>query len=105
MLKLILSTDGKHSVWVETDKVKNHQELDAVYDNAKYLYEKIVKDLGTKAEMWGEIMNGNNKKPKANGPVCPKCGAVMIKRKGDKGLFYGCSNYPNCKGTRPVNVA
>lgn len=33
--------------------------------------------------------------------ICPKCGAVMIKRKATKGTnvgkeFYGCSNYPKC---------
>lgn len=34
--------------------------------------------------------------------LCPKCGAVMIKRKAAKGPnngkeFYGCSNYPKCR--------
>lgn len=39
-------------------------------------------------------------------PVCPKCGAVMVQRaakaKGTtkKNVFWGCSNFPNCKGTR-----
>lgn len=35
--------------------------------------------------------------------LCPKCGAVMIKRKATKGAnagneFYGCSQYPKCRG-------
>ena len=35
--------------------------------------------------------------------LCPKCGAVTIRRKAAKGPntgrdFYGCSNYPKCKG-------
>ena len=39
--------------------------------------------------------------------LCPKCGATMIRRKAAKGPnagreFYGCSNYPKCKGI--VNV-
>ena len=29
---------------------------------------------------------------------CPKCGATMKLRKGPYGEFYGCSNYPGCKG-------
>lgn len=34
--------------------------------------------------------------------ICPKCGAVMVKRRAAKGPyagneFWGCSNYPNCK--------
>ena len=33
---------------------------------------------------------------------CPKCGAKMVRRhrKSDGAEFYGCSNYPNCRGTR-----
>jgi predicted RNA-binding Zn-ribbon protein involved in translation (DUF1610 family) len=36
-------------------------------------------------------------------PTCPKCGELMVKRVAKKGEhageeFYGCSNYPNCKG-------
>lgn len=28
---------------------------------------------------------------------CPKCGSVLVKRKGKNGEFWGCSNYPECK--------
>lgn len=39
--------------------------------------------------------------------LCPKCGAIMIKRKANKGAnagkeFYGCSKYPRCRGI--VNI-
>ena len=33
---------------------------------------------------------------------CPKCGAEMVKRKGMYGEFYGCSDFPRCRGTRKV---
>ena len=33
---------------------------------------------------------------------CPKCGARMVKRNGRYGPFYGCSNYPRCRGTRSI---
>jgi DNA topoisomerase-1 len=32
---------------------------------------------------------------------CPKCGEAMKARQGAKGEFYGCSKYPECKGTLP----
>ena len=37
-------------------------------------------------------------------PLCPKCGSPMVIRKATRGKnsgceFYGCSKYPNCKGT------
>lgn len=35
-------------------------------------------------------------------PVCPQCGQSMRKRKSAKGPFWGCSQFPNCKGTRTV---
>jgi four helix bundle suffix protein len=34
---------------------------------------------------------------------CPKCGKPMRRRKSAKGDFWGCSAYPECKGTRPVS--
>ncbi len=34
--------------------------------------------------------------------ACPKCGSKMVQRSGPKGPFYGCSRYPDCKGTRSL---
>jgi len=36
--------------------------------------------------------------------ACPRCGATMIlrHRKKDHGAFYGCSQYPSCRGIRPA---
>ncbi len=33
--------------------------------------------------------------------ACPECDAPMVKRKSDRGVFYGCSAFPGCRGTRP----
>jgi very-short-patch-repair endonuclease len=40
-------------------------------------------------------------------PQCPKCGAAMKLRIASKGAnpgakFWGCSNYPNCRGIIPI---
>jgi len=35
-------------------------------------------------------------------PECPQCGKPMRRRTSAKGEFWGCSAYPECKGTRPV---
>ena len=42
--------------------------------------------------------------PQAAGavPNCPQCGSPMRERSGKKGPFYGCTGYPNCKGTLPI---
>lgn len=36
-------------------------------------------------------------------PECPQCGKPMRPRKSAKGDFWGCSAYPDCKGTRPAS--
>ena len=35
-------------------------------------------------------------------PPCPVCGGVMRVRHGKTGDFWGCTNYPACKGTRNI---
>lgn len=35
-------------------------------------------------------------------PDCPLCGKSMRQRKSAKGEFWGCAEFPNCKGSRPV---
>jgi len=37
--------------------------------------------------------------------TCPQCGSAMKLRQGRTGWFLGCSKYPKCKGTMPVNEA
>ena len=32
-------------------------------------------------------------------PSCPSCGSALRERKGAKGPFVGCSNYPGCRWT------
>jgi hypothetical protein len=34
---------------------------------------------------------------------CPECNSPMVQRQGPRGDFYGCQNYPECKGTRAVS--
>jgi len=36
------------------------------------------------------------------GRTCPKCGSAVHKKKGPYGQFVGCSNYPKCKHTEPL---
>jgi len=36
------------------------------------------------------------------GPECPQCGKAMRRRRSAKGEFWGCSTYPDGRGTRPL---
>ena len=45
--------------------------------------------------------------PSSTAPACPTCGAPMVERRARKGpsagqSFWGCSDYPRCRGTRPM---
>ncbi|HHQ49569.1 MAG TPA: type I DNA topoisomerase [Acidobacteria bacterium] len=41
--------------------------------------------------------------PEGEAPSCPKCGAPMVQRRSRRGPFWGCSKYPECKGTRSLD--
>ena len=34
--------------------------------------------------------------------ICPECGSLLRRRNGKYGDFMGCSNYPECRFTRPL---
>ena len=34
--------------------------------------------------------------------ACTKCGGAMAVRRGRRGSFLGCTNYPKCRGTAPI---
>lgn len=36
------------------------------------------------------------------GPLCPKCGSLLVRRKGKFGEFLGCSSFPGCRYTAKV---
>jgi restriction system protein len=38
----------------------------------------------------------------ADSPPCPNCEQPMRRRRSAKGEFWGCTGYPACKGTKPL---
>ncbi|MBS0181695.1 MAG: topoisomerase DNA-binding C4 zinc finger domain-containing protein [Nitrospira sp.] len=42
------------------------------------------------------------KQAKLASPECPLCGKSMRRRNSATGQFWGCSAFPDCKGTRPI---
>lgn len=34
--------------------------------------------------------------------ICPKCGHALVVKNGKYGSFWGCSNYPRCHFTKPI---
>jgi len=56
-------------------------------ENLKKKYKEVSKEKTT--------MQKTEKK-------CPKCGSDLVIRLGRFGKFYGCSNFPKCKHTEPL---
>ena len=77
--------------------------------NIKLIYGSQLSDLiqGAKREKARELPSRPVANVQSTIPTCPKCGSGMVIRKASKGpqvgqSFWGCSKYPNCRGTRPV---
>ena len=65
--------------------------------------EEFIKEGGFSERMTAarvEEKRGQRKAVDEDAPPCPKCGGIMRLRHGRNGDFWGCINYPACKGTR-----
>jgi hypothetical protein len=58
---------------------------------------------GYAATMKGGAFDGAAKAGDAGGMKCPQCGSPMVQRNGKYGAFWGCTRYPECRGTRRAN--
>lgn len=41
-----------------------------------------------------------SKDPSLENVKCPECDGPMLSRTGKYGVFWGCKNFPECRGTR-----
>jgi len=71
----------------------------------------LARAAATWAEMIGDVKKraaaGDETAARAAGidpdaPVCDLCGKPMRRRKGKSGDFWGCSGFPECRGTKPI---
>lgn len=65
-----------------------------------------AKNKGTPAKATQAHENGNGSSKRLS-PVCPKCNADMKLRQARKGQhagneFWGCTRFPDCRGTLPI---
>jgi restriction system protein len=81
-------------------------------DEARYFAAGRNIDLWDGAKL-REVIRGIEERPRVSnttGPACPTCGAPMVKRVAKRGAnsgqpFWGCSRYPECRGTRAIPSA
>jgi DNA topoisomerase-3 len=72
---------------------------------AKMNYERQrIEDRDARApRKYKPIKHYKNQQQKQNAPPqpeCARCKSPMVRRTSEYGPFWGCSQYPACKGTR-----
>ena len=49
-----------------------------------------------------DSQSDNTPQPAPDDIKCDVCGSPMVIKRGKFGMFYACSNYPKCSGTKPI---
>jgi len=85
-----VSDPGTTAIWEQALEMIEAGALtldDFVQKQADWLGKLIEKSKGMALNL-----------PIESGPACPRCGAATRKRSSKNGAFWGCSQYPDCKG-------
>jgi len=105
--KNIISTDiGRALIDALPDEIKK-PEVTAIWEQALDQIatgERNLSDFMDKQKIWintmiEDVKSRTTKIKTADEHPCPECGKNLIRRKGKKGFFWGCSGYPECKTT------
>lgn len=84
---------------------KMEQNLDEI-EEGKQNWIKVVEEFYTdfekKLEAAEEEMKEIDIKDEPAGENCEKCGHEMVIKMGRFGKFMACSNFPNCRNTKPI---
>jgi len=106
---------------VVTDKLVEHFQKIMDYAFTSHMEEELdeveeakVESLQVIREFWepfsealkiagAEMTSAKNHVHEEAGP-CPECGKPMLKRWSKRGAFLGCSGYPECKYTQPLDA-
>jgi len=104
---------------IVTDKLVRHfrKVMDYAFtshmeDELDQVEEAEIDSLQVIREFWepfsaalkqaGEKMQSDKNHTVEEAGPCPECGSPLVKRWSKRGPFLGCSKYPDCKYTRPL---
>ncbi|WP_083515963.1 topoisomerase DNA-binding C4 zinc finger domain-containing protein [Alicyclobacillus sendaiensis] len=83
--------------------IRGHRDVVIPTETVNLVVERLqsanIKDAKARQE---HIQGIREVKRQLEALVCPRCGGELKRRKGQRGEFYGCSNYPRCRFTRSV---
>lgn len=111
----VLAQQAKFKTWLEDPKsTVRANALVILCTRACMMMESYIRSLGESFKQEGgfrEKMGEARREQRTEGPAvedenaphCELCGSIMrqLHRKADNNPFWGCSNYPGCRGTRP----
>lgn len=66
------------------------------------LEKNFIEDGGFKEKMYTARTAA---RVEPDSPACPDCGEAMRKRTSARGPFWGCTQYPKCKGLRAIEAS
>jgi DNA topoisomerase-1 len=93
----LINTDFTSSMEADLDRIESGELKWASV--VKSFHDVFVNDL-EKAETSMKNLKLN---PKLTERKCDKCGSPMAELYNKRGKFLGCSNYPECKNTMPID--
>jgi DNA topoisomerase-1 len=93
----MINTDFTSSMEEDLDRIESGKR--DWRQVVKGFHEVFVSDL-EKAE---DRMKNLKKEPELSDKTCEKCGSPMAVLYNKRGKFLGCSKYPDCKNTMPVD--
>ncbi len=108
--KHALEQRKKYARWLDSaDAVVVANAMLIIIGRALNMLKSQVKAQGKAFEETGGFserlmatrLEAREKQKTEGSPECPQCGQPMRRRKSAKGDFWGCSTFPDCKGTRP----
>ena len=65
----------------------------------EWVYDQLYDEFGAAYPPAFSGFTPRSSKPSGPGK-CPICGSMTKEKTGRYGKFYGCANYPSCKGSR-----
>ena len=63
----------------------------------------IVEEKSREAHTYSVQQTQQRKRQMIANGICPQCRSALVERNGRYGRFLGCSNYPRCKFTSPLD--
>ncbi|TLS37353.1 type I DNA topoisomerase [Pseudalkalibacillus caeni] len=86
-----------------TAKLENNlDEIEDGQENWIEIIDEFYKNFSKRLEVAEEEMKEVEIKDEPAGEDCEKCGSPMVIKMGRYGKFMACSNFPDCRNTKPI---